>query len=164
MTPDNMMSRLEALVRVKAQKISDKKIKKIRDRFVAASRIWRNAIKRNLSRPSPNGTGWSANGVKNDSDTPYMRSGALKNSVPIYGVTTRKTFGSGGGRSGVNIDLDQTVIIMQQTTKAPWTTYGEALDNWSEDPTSLPGWKQRAYDELDRVINKVATYDLLRTT
>ncbi len=137
-----MNDRIRLLVTSRAKKIAQKRIAKIRQAVSDATTLWRNHIKRMLSTPWPGyRQSYGANAV------PYMRSGKLRNSVPRYKVTTRKTF------NGSKYDLGQTVIHMQRVGAKPaWGTYGEELSTERSD--GLQGWQERAYNTLANKIDE----------
>ena len=129
--------RIKILVTAKAKHIASKRIEHIRKRIVEAAKLWRRHIKKSLSRPYPGG--------RNTTDTPYMRSGRLRDSVPRYNVTTLKTF------NGNKLDLGQTVISMKRAAIKPaWASYGSELDRSHQ---TLSGWQERAYRVLYDVID-----------
>ena len=149
---------IQNLVKVKAEKLSNRRIEKIRQDFITTRRIWANEIRRSLMVPA-----WKDaddRWVKNDSDTPRKRTGELSNSVPSYVITTRKTFGASHG--GSSLDLGTTNIQMKRRVlNNAWDTYGEDLNNWSSfvQPTSLDGWKERAYQKLqDAIFSRIKRY------
>lgn len=138
----NLNDKILLLVTSKAKVIATKRAEKIRAAVSTAATLWRNSIKRRLSRPYP--------GRKNLTDMPFMRTGSLRNSVPRYDVRIRKTF-TGGSR----YDIGQIAISMRRVgAKAPWDTYGEELNYWDHQPTRLTGWKDRAYEALSQQIDK----------
>ena len=138
---------IRLLVTMQAKKIVDRDAKIIRENVSTATTLWRNQIKRNLSRPYPGG--------KNMTDTPYMRTGDLRNSVPRFSVTTQKTF------NGTRLDTYQTVIKVSRVGKPmilgafgssinAWDSYGAELNEW---PSALGGWQDRAYEALSEKID-----------
>ena len=135
------MSDIRLLVTDKAKYIAAKRIEKIRLAISTAATLWRNQLRRELSRPYPGG--------KNSTGTPYMRSGMLRKSVPRFSVTTRQTF------LGNKYDTGQTVIVVKRIGARPaWDTYGEELNRWDIQPTNLTGWQDRAYEALNKRIDK----------
>ncbi len=143
------------LVRAKANEMSARRVQLIKEAFHKGVVLWHNDIWMALSRPYPGKVGGRY--VKNTSNTPYMRTGDLRRSIPTYRISHRTTFGP-KGRVGTKVDLDQTVITLTQHKKAPWTTYGEELENWDKQPTQLTGWKGRAYEALANRIDKHVKY------
>lgn len=141
----DLVKTVKVLVERKGVQLADKRIEKIRRQTVQALKSWRLYIRFLLGRKYPGGR------VRNTTAYPKMRTGNLRNSVPTYDVSTRKTF------KGSHNSLGQTVISLhQRNLKYPWITYGERLNKWSyfvPFPTKLTGWKDRAYQMLDEMVN-----------
>lgn len=147
---DALSKKVNRIITRKGVQLADQRIKKIMGQFRTAVTMWRLEVKSMLSVPA-----WKdSHGryKKNTDDMPHMRSGDLIKSIPLYKITARKT--SGPNRKA--LDLGQTNIQLTSVTRAPWTTYGAKLNEWSNhvDDTNLDGWKGRAYDVLQSKINE----------
>ena len=139
---------ISLLVTAKAKSIAEGTVNKIRNSVSTAVTIWRNQIRYDLSRPWPGG--------RNNTDTPYMRSGDLRKAVPRFRVDSRTTF------NGSKLDAGQTVIRLKRvggvttigsfgSSINAWDTYGRDLNAWH---TQLAGWQDRAYNVLHEKIDK----------
>ena len=146
------MSRFEdsfrMLVTLKGKQLVAERVVKVRHDIQDAIWKWRNDIKARLSRPYA--------GRPNDTDTPFMRTGTLRDSIPQYQAVTQKTF------QRHKYDLGQTVIkVHRRNYKPAWDSYGEKLNRWSsytDYPTQLDGWQERAYNVLADRIDKALGY------
>jgi len=134
---------IKGLVVGRANDLLEGYTEKVRKNVVAAVRDWRMEVKRLLSVPYRGGV--------NRGLWPMMRSGALRNSVPLYQVTAARTF------AGSKLKLGESAItVRRRALHAPWTSYGEVLNEWSthvEHSTNLDGWKDRAYAKLHEAVS-----------